>query len=120
MGFWESSKGKLIPPEDIDNCIEYQLPDELWVKHKVNNLNTSHRAIQAQNIVIEAIENGYIPLSGEIEVITDKDKQIAGGDLKIGDDIVQIKCDYKGGRKALDGTGNLYIELIEKNWKGEY
>jgi hypothetical protein len=28
---------------------------------------------------------------------------------------IQVKCDYPGGDKALGGTGNLYLQVAERN-----
>ena len=123
-----TSEGYLVPPDCIKNCVELMFRELAW-----NALNfkeddtTSTKGDKAVTLVKSMLKRGLLPLPTESEVIDERDMQISGTDifvkancLKERDIRIQVKCDFKGGRKNLGGSGNLFLQVRESNPFGHY
>jgi hypothetical protein len=84
--------------------------------------DTSDKGRKAVELVAAMIRNGLFPLPyavGQLDSDPAKDMQINGDDIIV--DLganrvhIQVKCDFRGGDKALGGTGNLYLQVAERN-----
>lgn len=116
--------GYLVPPLDIEGCIEIEGKPEWWPIFKPN-LSTSDKGFLAMRMVRAMLIERMIPLSFNIPLnvleITDQDLQINGVDIIVKTSItIQTKCDYKGGSKHLGGTGNLFLQTKECNPYRQY
>jgi hypothetical protein len=120
-----TANGFLVPPDDIDGCIQIPIPDDLFVTANFGTnpkyLTTSERGQKAVFVVKEMLRRGLIPLPMIVEEITNKNIQIKGKDvISTLDADIQIKCDWRAGPRHLGGTGNLYLQVQERNPDGMY
>ena len=75
-------------------------------------LPTSEKGRRAQALVVELLCNGRFPMPTKPEIVTDRQRQIAGIDLVV--NVlwkIQVKCDYRAGA---NGCG-IYFQLSERN-----
>lgn len=80
----------------------------------------SQKGNLAVDIVCKIIVNfnfPYLPMGWK--TVEDVDLQIKGQDIILGPSRVQVKCDWRGGRKPT-GTGNLFLQVEECNPWGKY
>lgn len=112
-----TAKGRIVPVSAIPDCREIALPAALWQAYPIKDEDsTSRKGSQAVELVRAAISRRYIVLPISAAVITDVDMQIDGTDIMVMCRLrIQVKCDFKGGSKALGGTGNLYLQTAECN-----
>lgn len=112
-----TAEGYLVPPMDIKSCIECEPKAYLWEVVSMNpKMTTSEKGRAAVSIAAEALRRGLVPIPVLIDEVTDYDTQIGGTDIIVhGGSKIQVKCDYRGGRKELGGTGNLFLQVAERN-----
>lgn len=117
QGKVQTAAGYLVPPRDIPRCREYAPPLWIWERHQITkDMSTSERGERALKVFMEAVQRGYVALPLSQAVVRDFQQQISGIDVAIRMDVrVQVKCDYAGGPKAYGGTGNLFLQIAERN-----
>lgn len=111
----KTATGYLVPPNDIENCEVYEIPDKWWRKVSFCETDTTtQKGDKAIRIVKNMIIRGMMPaLKLNFKEITEKDLQIEGTDIIIHAKArIQVKCDYRGGK---GGTGNLFLQIQECN-----
>ena len=67
--------------------------------------------------IISAFNFPYLPTGWK--TVDDVKLQVEGQDIILGPSRVQVKCDWKGGRKP-KGTGNLFLQVEECNPWGKH
>ena len=112
-----TAKGFIIPPGKIKNSKEYEIKDKFWDKHKFYQEDTTHeKGKKAQSLVAELLQRGELSLPFDPRIIENVKLQYQGIDIIVIANIrIQIKCDFKGGAKEKDGTGNLFVQTMECN-----
>jgi hypothetical protein len=118
-----TAEGCCIPPGAIEQCVEVRPRECAWDAVDLQESeSTSVKGAKAVRLVAGMIRAGLLPLPSVLRLIdTDPAKamQIRGDDIIV--DLgasrvhVQVKCDFRGGDKALGGTGNLYLQVSERN-----
>ena len=118
-----SGKWRLVPIEVVPN-LKYLRCNPAWFDIFGSDPyldNTSVKGEKAVDIVKRIIKNFDFPYwCPTIKDEQDEEKQKKGQDLKIGENVVQVKCDWSGGPRSLGGTGNLFIQTDELNLYGNY
>jgi len=108
MGCW-------IPPMQIRKCVGLSFRDCAWDKMQFSDGDElSVKGTKALNLTLQMIKQGLFPGSLGAESIEDKDLQIEGQDIiiksrQMPERIIQVKCDYAGGRNGL------FLQLEECN-----
>jgi hypothetical protein len=119
---YATAQGYLVPPMDIPNCQAIPLPDA-WktslARKVTKNDSPRVKGQWAVRVVQELLKSGKIALSATGVDITDKTEQISGGDLFVSANLrMQVKCDWDGGVNGR--TGNLYLQVAERNPFGQH
>jgi len=118
-----TAKGYLVPPFDIEKCVGLVFRQIAWdtVRFSPDD-TTTVKGQKAVRLVEALLKSGLFPVPFLGTEITDKDIQIEGTDiivnLGIGEEKslhLQVKCDYPGGERELGGTGNLFLQVAERN-----
>ena len=110
----KTAEGYCIPPDKIENCQRILIPKDIFdrVSIKIEE-STTIKGNKAVAVVIEMLKRGLIPLTLQINEVTDADLQIQGMDILVKTrGRIQVKCDYRAG---YPGTGNLYLQVAECN-----
>lgn len=117
-----TANGYLIPPENIPTCHEYTLKKDIWEQANFrHDMSTSEKGAAAVMVAREGYECGLIGLPATVKEVTNKKIQLEGGDILVTANArVQVKCDWRGGRSELGGTGNLYLQIAERNLHNQY
>ena len=112
-----------VPIKAIRHCASVGLSDEVWQYvdfHLHDDLSTKGR--KAVSLVAGMLKVGLFPLplgGGEAQIIEPKHLQVRGQDIFVTIQKqqlrVQVKCDYKSGERRLGGTGNLCLQIAERN-----
>lgn len=112
-----TARGYLVPPMDIKSCVECEPQSYLWEIVSLNpKMSTSEKGRAAVSIAAEALRRGLIPIPVLIDEVTDYNTQVGGTDIIVhGGSKIQVKCDLRGGRRELGGTGNLFLQVAERN-----
>jgi hypothetical protein len=109
-----TANGYIVPPMKIEGCKRIQIPTNIL--QQVNCVEfdkTTAKGNKAVECVRQMFKLGLLPISIETKFIEDKDIQIKGIDIiVIAHTKIEVKCDYKGG---VQGTGNLYLQIAERN-----
>jgi hypothetical protein len=118
----KTADGYIVPYQHIENCRSIQLPDIVWNTFGAAiEDSTTDKGRQAANIVAWSLENGYFPIRMKYKIIIDDVMQNNGIDIVAkGEARIQVKCDYRGGSKQYGGTGNLYLQVAERNPLKQY
>lgn len=118
-----TAEGYLVPPLVIPRSAGVEVRAEAWDAAGFSQSDdTSTKGQKAVRFVTGMIRAGVFPLPYSVGAL-DADPALA---MQIrGDDIIvdlgtcrvhiQVKCDFKGGDKALGGTGNLFLQVSERN-----
>lgn len=115
-GDQKTGMGYLVPPYDIPGARVIDVPDDIMVKVNFDPRdNTSTKGNKAVSAVRDLLLRGLFPLDSMSEIVEEKDMQINGWDITVKLNFhIQIKCDWKCG--ISDGcTGNLFIQIAERN-----
>lgn len=118
-----TAMGYLVPPFAICRCIALEVRDVAWDAVRFSDEDdTTTKGHKAVLLVENMIRAGLFPLP---YVIHECETELAKAVQIDGDDIVvltganrvhiQVKCDYPGGDKTLGGTGNLFLQVQERN-----
>ena len=118
-----TAMGYCVPPFAIRRCVALEVRAEAWEKVAFCDTDdTSEKGKKAVRFVRDMIRFGVFPLPyviGECDTDLSRTMQINGDDIvvSVGTNQVhiQVKCDYRGGDDALGGTGNLYLQVAERN-----
>jgi len=118
-----TAEGYLVPPFAIRRCVALEVRAEAWTAATFSESeDTSTKGQNAVRFVAEMIRAGVFPLPysvGNLDADPTRAMQISGDDIIV--DLganrvhIQVKCDFRGGDKALGGTGNLYLQVAERN-----
>lgn len=113
----KTANGYLIPPGDIPNLREAQIPWDIYSEAMFNEKDsTSIKGFKAMRVVRKMISLGLISSIIDTVDVNDRELQIEGTDIiPIFAESYQVKCDWKAGPKSLGGSGNLYIQTAECN-----
>jgi hypothetical protein len=118
--FFPCALGLLVPVGEFPNR-DIQIPEDLAFFYNIDNEDEeSSKGEKAAKVAKVMLARGAIPNDLDVEEIEDKDLQIEGNDVVIAmqQTRYQIKCDLRGGIHG--GTGNLFIQLFERNPKGKH
>jgi len=118
-----TATGYLVPPFQIKRCVSIKMRDSVWASLNFKeNETTIQKGTKAERLVEGMILNGLLPIPALTKKISRKDLQIKGQDIIIPsgaitqtDIRIQVKCDFPGGEKSLGGTGNLFLQVQERN-----
>jgi hypothetical protein len=118
-----TAMGYCVPPFDIRRCVALEVRADAWAAATFCKTDdTSTKGSKAVRFVAGMIRAGVFPLPyviGECNTDLDRTMQIRGDDIVVAVGAnrvhIQVKCDYCGGDKALGGTGNLYLQIAERN-----
>lgn len=111
-----TAKGYLVPIEDIQP--QYVLTSEAypWDDYDHDTMNLAQRGSAAVHVVRAAIKANRFPLwvCGIVE--SDKDLDIQGTDIIVkASRRIQVKYDWGAYPRSEGGTGNLFIQTMERN-----
>jgi hypothetical protein len=117
-----TAEGYLVPPDDIPGCQSFALTLSMWRAYPIRaDMRPSEKGLLALKLVQAGIAAGLIALPLSQEVVRDLEMQIAGTDLLLRASVrLQVKCDFAGGDRAHGGTGNLFIQVAERNHERSY
>lgn len=117
-----TARGYLVPPFDIPTCREFQLPPALWEKYRITlDMPPDVRGRIAERLVYVTMREAIVAIPLQTKTVADRVLQQQGHDIAVRfSGSVQVKCDYRGGRRDLGGTGNLFIQIAELNPKKLY
>lgn len=108
--------GYVVPPMDIRGCKRIEIPEGIQAPSPKDTTSAKGRA--AERCAQEMFRRGLLPIEIETSFITDENVQMQGIDIVVKDRArIEIKCDYAGG---VDGTGNLYLQISERNPLGRH
>jgi hypothetical protein len=118
-----TAEGYCVPPFAIRRCVSVEVRTEAWPAMDFQESDsTSAKGEKAVRMVAEMIRSGIFPLpytAGTLDTDPERALQIRGDDIIVDLGVnrvhVQVKCDYRGGDMALGGTGNLYLQVAERN-----
>ena len=118
-----TAEGYCVPPFAIRRCVAVTVRPEAWtVVDLREGESTSEKGAKAVCLVNAMIYNGILPLpytAASLDADPSKALQIRGDDIivQLGASSVhiQVKCDFKGGDRTRGGTGNLYLQVAERN-----
>jgi len=118
-----TAMGYCVPPFAIRRCVALEVRAEAWDAGGFDETDdTSSKGQKAVRFVAQMILNGLFPLPyalGHLNDDPDRAMQIRGDDIIV--DLgpnrvhIQVKCDFRGGDLTLGGTGNLYLQVAERN-----
>jgi len=111
-----TAKGYLVPVDDIQP--QYVLTSEAypWGEYDHEKMDLAQRGDAAVHVVRAAIKSNRFPLwvCGIIE--SDKDLDIQGTDIIVqASRRIQVKYDWGAYPRSEGGTGNLFIQTMERN-----
>ena len=115
-----TARGCWVPPMEIRRCISLAFRDSAWNKLQFRDGDSlSEKGSKALKLVLGIIRAGLFPGSLSGEKVQDLAWDIRGMDIIIRarhmpERIVQVKCDYAGGRSGL------FLQLEECNPLGRH
>lgn len=106
--------GYIVPPDQIEGCRRVLIPSAIIQDVRcVKTDSTSTKGNKAVECVKRMFLLGLLPISIDTKFIEEKDLQIKGVDIVVvAKTKIEVKCDFNGGIK---GTGNLYLQIAERN-----
>ena len=118
-----TAEGFLVPPMDIRCCASIELRPLAWERIYFDDReDTSTKGAKAVWLVERMVYAGLFPLPlplGGVDCDPSKEVQIEGDDIIVritnSEVRIQVKCDFWGGEAALGGTGNLFLQVAERN-----
>lgn len=116
-----SAQGYTIYWEEIPGIKRIELPEWAYKRLPDGNDNPSEKGKKVAQLIKSLLLRGDIKIDTKpsVKEIVNIEEQINGNDatLKSEDVNIQIKCDFRGGKK---GTRNLFIQVAERNWDKYY
>lgn len=110
-----TAEGWLVPIDDIPDLREIRWRTFPWWEAISDQDSLQIKGQKAVQVVLEILRQGLFPFWIDTKESFSSQVQIHGTDiLIIGNHKIQVKCDFKAGRKPF-GTGNLYIQKAELN-----
>ena len=117
-----TASGYCVPIADIPFVRKLPFLSYDWSTFPDQMASTSEKGAAAVNVVCELLRIGRFPLW--IDCATESKSQvvqISGTDIVVtGKHKIQVKCDYPAAPRECGGTGNLYIQIQERNPFGFY
>ena len=109
--------GYCIPITDIPFIRKLNFKSYNWQSFPPVTASTSEKGAAAVNVVCELLRMGRFPLWVDNATESDsKTIQISGTDIIVtGKHRIQVKCDYPAAPREQGGSGNLYIQIKERN-----
>lgn len=90
-------------------------PESIWAGW-TPQLSTSEKGDRAVSLVCELLSRGAIPIAVHAHDDERKSVQISGTDIVIyARKRIQVKCDYRCGNGHPNCTGNLFLQIAERN-----
>ena len=113
--------GALVPVGDFPDLRVLSLRRwPIW-DHWPETLSTTDKGKRAIQVVIAALQRGRFPVWVATKETDRKDLQIQGTDIVVhANQRIQVKCDYRGGEGHPRCTGNLFLQVAERNPLGHY
>lgn len=110
---YPTAKGYVVPWRDIPNIVPLRAEWFIAEQNFCERDSTSVKGQKAANVVEKMIRLGWFPLAVMPIVSDETDIQRKGIDIIVsGTWRIQVKCDYRAGE---GGTGNLYLQIAERN-----
>lgn len=106
--------GYTIPVEDIPDVITVNIPPALLHDDDLYSKDTGTKGTAAERLALTMIRRGWFPPETFVGLIDDEHIQIDGADIHI-EILIQVKCDAPGGPRKNGGTGNVFIQIAERN-----
>ena len=122
-GFQEGVEGRtasgfLVPPMDIAQVVRIGVRRGVWDHIRITASDSlPEKGGKSTRLVATMIYKGMLPIPGV--AYTDPDLDIQGTDILFSagevTQHIQVKCDFRGGEKRYGGTGNLFLQVAERN-----
>ena len=112
-----TASGYCVPISDAPFIRRLRFESYDWDKFPAVSASTSEKGAAAVRVICELLRIGRFPLwVGGAQESNDPSIQISGTDIVvIGKHKIQVKCDYLAGPKESGCSGNLYIQIKERN-----
>lgn len=112
-----TASGYVIPWRDIPYIVPVNARPAIERENFIETESTTVKGRKAVNVVAYLLRCGWFPLMGVVPKEPETlEMQHKGVDLLVsGDWKIQVKCDWHAGE---GGTGNLYIQIAERNPRG--
>lgn len=111
--FRVTAAGYRIPWREIEGCLELAIPEDILAEVDCRKDDKpdvkGEKAERAANLMLA---RGLVPFPQQVEEVGDLDAQIRGQDLVATQEkppVIQVKCDYSGGRFGL------FLQTMEAN-----
>ena len=114
----KTATGHGIPIDEIGFCRQIKIPDLYWEKSNFKK-GEKGNGKKAEELVIELANAGILKYESKSTSVNNVGLQRKGYDIKVSSNWnIQVKLDFRGGRRELGGTGNLFIQVEECNPEG--
>lgn len=115
-----TATGWLVPVSNIPGIVSLRVRECTWQALDFSPQHSpSHKGREAVRLVTAMIKRGCFPFPAYADSTVDLSTEIDGTDIIAStpsqDRHIQVKCDRRGGRKELGGTGNLFLQKAERN-----
>lgn len=115
----KTATGWLVPPADLE-AAEIHIRECTWNYFSFSDAERAPtKGRKATRLVVAMLRKGLFPLpacpDGDVGVEADLDGKDIVATIEQHTRTIQVKCDYRGGREGLGGTGNLYLQKAERN-----
>lgn len=117
-----TARGVLVQPCDIPGCHSVRIPPDILRARMVSeHADESTKGQAAVNVLVDMIYQGHQGMLIPVREVDNVIEQRKGSDIVgVNGERIQVKCDYRGGHKALRGTGNLFLQTHECNPHGKH
>jgi hypothetical protein len=114
VNFYTAS-GFPVPWNEIEGIKRVQFPIA-WVMEYRETMTLTEKGNLAVSVIEKLLKDGRFPLWIDPIYCEGKDIQISGTDIVVkGTWKIQVKCDARCGEKELGGTGNIFLQVAERN-----
>ena len=111
-----TAKGYLVPWRDVPDIRRLKWESCRWWERFDLHQSTSAKGRQAVVVVIDLLRSGRFPLWISAEESERAELQLHGTDVLLwGRWKIQVKCDWKAGDPEEGGSGNLFLQIAERN-----
>jgi len=114
-----TAEGYLVPPGEITHCISAPIQPNILRQALAmipDRCSTTRKGEVATKLVRHMLRHGKLAIPFQSLEVTDRKIQIDGTDLIINCSIrIQVKCDWRGGDHSDTSTGNLFLQVAERN-----
>lgn len=112
-----TAKGYIVPFEDIQGGSTTTL--DTIGKLTLSHCRPDKKGYFAERALVRSIERGDTSFTASANTIDDYQMQLDGIDIIAGSASIQAKADLRAGPKP-KGTGNLFLQIAERNYWGQY